>query len=67
MLLFDVKNRCWSEEMIEICGVQREQLAEVYESYEAVGTVLPEIAEELGIPESALPTTTPTRGAFSSE
>ncbi len=52
MLLFDVKNRCWSEEMIEICGIRREQLAEVYESYEAVGTVLPEIAEELGIPES---------------
>ncbi len=52
MLLFDVKNRCWSEEMLEICGIRREQLAEVYESYEAVGTVLPEIAEELGIPES---------------
>ena len=38
MLLFDVKNRCWSEEMCEICGVHKEQLAKVYESYEAVGT-----------------------------
>lgn len=49
MLLFDVKNRRWSREMCEICGVQESQLAVCYESYEAVGTVLPEIARELGI------------------
>lgn len=49
MLLFDVKNRCWSKEMCEICGVKPEQLAKVYESYEAVGTVLPGIAAELGL------------------
>ena len=52
MLLFDVKNRCWSKEMCDICSVKEEQLAKVYESYETVGTVLPEIAEELGIPET---------------
>ena len=26
MLLLDVKNRCWSKEMMEICGVKEEQL-----------------------------------------
>ena len=52
MLLFDVKNRCWSKEMMEICGVKESQLAKVYESYEAVGTVLPSIAKELDIPAS---------------
>ena len=52
MLLFDVKNRCWSEEMCEICGVRKEQLAKVYESYETVGTLLPEIAQKLGLPET---------------
>lgn len=52
MLLFDVKNRCWSKEMCEICGVKEEQLAEIYESYESVGTVLPEIAAQLGIGEN---------------
>lgn len=52
MLLFDVKNRCWSKEMMEICDVREEQLARVYESYDVVGTLLPEIAEELGIPAS---------------
>ena len=52
MLIFDVKNRCWSREMMEICGITEDQLAKVYESYEAVGNVLPEIAEELGIPKT---------------
>ena len=52
MLIFDVKNRCWSKEMMEICGITEDQLAKVYESYEEVGNVLPEIAEELGIPKT---------------
>ncbi|MCM1302675.1 MAG: xylulokinase [Lachnospiraceae bacterium] len=54
MLLFDVKNRRWSQEMCEICGISVSQLATCYESYEKVGTVLPEIAEELGISEKTV-------------
>ena len=49
MLLFDVKNRCWSKEMLDICGVKEEMMAKIYESYEAVGTLLPEVAAELGV------------------
>ncbi|MEG0013908.1 MAG: xylulokinase [Cellulosilyticaceae bacterium] len=49
MLLMDVKNRCWSKEMCDICGITIDQLPSLYESYEVVGTVLPEIAEQLGI------------------
>lgn len=49
MLLLDVKNRCWSKEMMEICHVKREQLPDLYESYEVVGTLKAEIAEELGL------------------
>lgn len=52
MLLLDVKNRCWSEEMLKICGITREQLPEVYESWQVVGTLKPEIAAELGFPET---------------
>lgn len=52
MLLFDVKNRCWSREMMEICSVREEQLARIYESYEAVGCVKPELAKELGLSEA---------------
>lgn len=49
MLLMDVKNRCWSREMMEICGITEEQLPKLYESYEVVGTLKPEIAKELGL------------------
>lgn len=49
MLLFDVKNRCWSKEMMEICDVKEEQLAKVFESYEVVGTLKPDVADELGL------------------
>ena len=52
MLVFDVKNRCWSKEMLDICGISEDQMAKVYESYESVGCVLPEIAAQLGIPET---------------
>ena len=52
MLVFDVKNRCWSKEMCEICGITEDMLAKVFESYETVGTILPEIAKELGVPET---------------
>lgn len=48
-ILYDVKNKCWSKEMMEICGVTEDQLPTVYESYEVVGTVKEDIAEELGL------------------
>ena len=51
MLLLDVKNRCWSEEMLKICGITKEQLPKVYESWQVVGTLKPEIAKELGLSE----------------
>ncbi|MGN0417547.1 MULTISPECIES: xylulokinase [Anaerostipes] len=49
MLLFDVENKCWSEEMMNICHVKKEQLATVYESYQVVGKIKPEIADMIGI------------------
>ena len=52
MLLFDVKNKCWSKEMMEICGVKESQLARIFESYEAVGTLKPELAAELRLSPS---------------
>lgn len=52
MLLLDVEHKCWSREMIEICGITQEMLPHLYESWEAVGTLKPEIAKELGFPEN---------------
>lgn len=52
MLLFDVEHKCWSKEMMEICGVTEEQLAGIYESADVVGTLKPDVAALLGLPET---------------
>lgn len=54
MLLLDVKNKCWSKEMIEICGIKEEMLPKLYESYEKVGTLKPEVAGALGLFENVI-------------
>lgn len=54
MLLFDVEHKCWSKEMLEICGVKESQMARIFESYEAVGTLTPAMAEELGLSEKVI-------------
>ena len=51
MLLFDVKNRTWSEKMCGICDVKESQLAKIYESHEVIGTILPSVAGELSLPK----------------
>ena len=52
MLLFDVEHKCWSKEMLDICGVREDQMAKIFESYEAVGTLTREMAALLGLPET---------------
>ena len=54
MLLLDVKNRDWSDEMIRICGISREQLPKLYESYEKVGCLTKEAADTLGLTEKVI-------------
>ena len=54
MLLLDVKNRKWSEEMLAICGIREQMLPEVRESYEISGNVKVEIMESLGLSESVI-------------
>lgn len=50
MLLLDVEHKCWSKEMMELCGITEEQLPTLYESYDVVGTLKEEVAKELGLP-----------------
>lgn len=52
MLLLDVEHKCWSEEMLKICGITKEQLPKLYESWEVVGTLKKEVAAELDLPEN---------------
>ena len=49
MLLLDVEHKCWSKEMLDICGVSEDQMPRLFESFQCIGTVKPEIAEVLGI------------------
>ena len=56
MLTLDVKNRCWSKEMLDICGINEAQMPALYESFEKIGTVSKDIAEKFGISENAIVT-----------
>ena len=47
-LLLDVKNRRWSSEMCDICGISAGQLPQLFESYQPVGFVKREICERFG-------------------
>ena len=50
MLLLDVEHKCWNKEMLNICGVSESQMPKLFESYDCIGTILPEVAAKLGIP-----------------
>ena len=54
MLLLDVKNRCWNQEMCEICGINTDMLPELFESYEKIGNIIPEIANEISLSEDVV-------------
>lgn len=54
MLLLDVQNKCWSKEMLEICDICENQMPKLFESFDPIGTVKPEIAAALGIPETVV-------------
>ena len=49
MLLLDVQHKCWSKEMLDICGVSESQMPQLFESYDCIGTMKPEIAAALGL------------------
>lgn len=51
-MLLDVQNKCWSQRMLEICGITQEQMPRLFESYQCIGTVTPEMARQLGIPQT---------------
>lgn len=49
-LLYDVKERCWSEELLQKTGIDPATLPEVLPTGGRVGPILPAIAEKLGLP-----------------
>jgi xylulokinase len=49
-LLLDLQARDWSDEILGALNIPREWLPRVYEGPEITGTLLPEVASELGLP-----------------
>lgn len=49
MLLLDVRNRSWSSELLGKLELDPALFAKVYESHEVTGTLLPDVAKQLGL------------------
>ena len=54
MLLLDVKNKRWSKEMLDVCGICESQMPQLFESFERVGRIKPALADKLGISREAV-------------
>lgn len=52
MLLYDVEQGCWSEEILACSGLRRQQLPQVLPTGACLGTLLPAAAQQLGLPET---------------
>jgi xylulokinase len=52
MLLLDVKNKKYSKEMCEICGINESMLPILHESYDVVSAINENLAKELGLPST---------------
>lgn len=48
-LLLDVKNKCWSQKMATVCGISLQNLPELHESYDVIGTIKHDIATRFGM------------------
>ena len=48
-LLYDIRNLCWSEELLAHYGISQDKLPDLIWSGEKVGCVLPDVAKELGL------------------
>ncbi len=68
MLLLDVAHKRWSRDMLDLCGLTEAQMPHLYESYETVGTLRPEVRPAWACPRPsgwppARATTPPRRWA----
>lgn len=54
MQLLDVKNRCWSKELLRLLQLEESLFGTVYESCQVTGTLTKEMAELLGLCEGTV-------------
>ena len=53
-LFYDIKNRCWSRQILEYYGIPEEKLPALAWSGQTAGKVLPDVARELGLDENCV-------------
>lgn len=49
MQLLDIKNRCWSDELLKLLDIDKDLLGTVYESCEVTGKLTEDMADTLGL------------------
>lgn len=49
--LFDTRSGCWSDELIEACGIEKHKLPQIYQCSDIVGRVTGEAAVQTGLME----------------
>ena len=53
-LMYDIKNCCWSREILETYGIDQQKLPTIAWSGESAGKVLPEVAAQIGLSEQCV-------------
>ena len=48
MLLLDVEHKCWSKEMLDICGIDDSVMPKLFESFDVIGNV----TADIGLPST---------------
>lgn len=48
-MAFDIRKMEWSQELLAIAGIRAEQMSKPVEPFTVIGTILPSVAEELGL------------------
>lgn len=49
-LAFDITKKQWCQELLDMAGIRREQMSEPVPPFTVIGTILPQIAQELHLP-----------------
>lgn len=53
-LMYDIKNQCWSELILNKYGISKDILPEVLPAGTAIGEILPDVAKELGLKKECI-------------
>ncbi len=53
-LMYDLKNACWSKNILDFYGIKEEKLPQIAAGGTKAGVILPEVAQQLGLNENCV-------------